>query len=210
MVVKYPLPGIFKTQAKGRTYWYAWRGPPLGPRLSGVPGSPEFHASYVEAHAELRAPDAGRFCSLVAVYRSSDDFKALAPSTRQAWTRWLDRIDEHFGALRIVQFERTVKIKPYIIRWRSQWADRPRTADFAIQVLSRVLSYATDTLGQLSGNPCEGMKTLYRVDRSEIIWTAADIDRRNSHAHPRSRMQSTLLRTRAFGLAISSDFRGHT
>ena len=37
----------------------------------------------------------------------------------------------------------------------------------ALQVLSRVLSHAVDA-GKLSGNPCEGIKTLYRVDRSEI------------------------------------------
>ena len=176
MVVRYPLKGVFRVTAKGRIYWYAWRGPPLGPQLAGTPGSPEFHASYVEAHAALREPDAGRFRSLVVAYRASSDYQALSTSTKKDWARWLDRIDAHFGDLRIAQFERTVKIRPYIIRWRSQWADRPRTADFSLQVLSRVLSYATDTLGKLAGNPCEGIKTLYRVDRSEIIWTASDID----------------------------------
>ena len=56
-MVKFDLKGIFKTWAKGRPYYYAWRGPPIGPRLRGEPGSPEFHASYIEAHQELRAPD---------------------------------------------------------------------------------------------------------------------------------------------------------
>jgi integrase len=121
---------------------------------------------------------------LVTAYRTSDDYKALAPATKQTWGRWLDHIAEHFGDLRIAQFERTAKIRPYIIRWRSQWANKPRTADLAIQVLSRVLSYATDTLGKLSGNPCEGIKTLYRVDRSEIIWTAADINKLKQTCSP--------------------------
>src|SRR4029077_1814983 len=93
VVVKYPLKGGFKVTAKGRDYWYAWRGPPLGPRLQGAPGSPEFHASYVETHEALRAPDSGRFRSLVAAYRASNDYKQLAPSTKQAWARWLDRVD---------------------------------------------------------------------------------------------------------------------
>ena len=92
MVVKYPLKGIFKVTAKGRDYWYAWRGPPLGPRLKGAPGSPEFHASYVEAHAALRVPDTGRFYSLVAAYKASADYNKLAPSTKKAWGHWLDRI----------------------------------------------------------------------------------------------------------------------
>jgi integrase len=44
-----------------------------------------------------------------------------------------------------------------------------------MQVLSRVLSHAVDPLGQIAGNPCEGIKRLYNTDRSEIIWTDADI-----------------------------------
>ena len=51
------------------------------------------------------------------------------------------------------------------------------SADFGLGVLQRVLSFAVDTLGRLSGNPCRGLKNLYRVDRSEIIWTAADIEK---------------------------------
>jgi integrase len=42
-------------------------------------------------------------------------------------------------------------------------------------VLSRVLSYAVDPLGKLAGNPCTGMKALYRNDRAERIWTDADV-----------------------------------
>jgi integrase len=41
--------------------------------------------------------------------------------------------------------------------------------------LSRVLSYAVDPLGKIAGNPCEGIKQLYSGDRSEIIWTDADL-----------------------------------
>jgi integrase len=44
-----------------------------------------------------------------------------------------------------------------------------------MQVLSRVISHAVDPLGKLANNPCEGIKRLYSGDRSEIIWTEADI-----------------------------------
>src|SRR5262245_32042553 len=44
-----------------------------------------------------------------------------------------------------------------------------------MQVLSRVLSYAVDPMGVIAGNPCEGIKTLYSVDRSEVIWSDGDI-----------------------------------
>ena len=43
----------------------------------------------------------------------------------------------------------------------------------ALQVLSVVLSYGVD-LGRVAGNPCE-IRRLYKNDRSEIIWTDADL-----------------------------------
>jgi integrase len=167
-MVRINLKGIAKVTAKGRTYWYAWRG---GPRLRGEPGSPEFVASYDEAHELLRAPDTSRFRSLVVLYRASKEYAKLADSTKRNWTHWLDRIAEHFGDLSIAQFDRPVKIRPVI----RQWADAPRAADYGMQVLSRVLSFAVDPLGKLAGNPCEGIKQLYSGNRSEIIWTDADI-----------------------------------
>jgi integrase len=173
-MVKVELKGLVKVKAKGRTYWYAWRG---GPRLHGEPGSPQFMASYNEALENRRLPDPRRFRSLVTLYRASQDYHSLAVSTRRQWARWLDLIAEYFGGLQIAQFDRPEKIRPVIRRWRNQWAEKPRTADYAIQVLSRVLSYAVDPLGKLSANSCEGIKRLYSSNRSEIIWTEADIAR---------------------------------
>jgi len=171
--MKVELRGVAKVRAKGRAYYYAWRG---GPRLRGEPGSPEFHKSYNDAIESRRTPDSGRFKSLVVLYRASPDYtEKLANSTRANWAPWLDRIADYFGELRIAQFDRPEKIRPIIRRWRNQWADRPRTADYGMQVLSRVCSYAVDPLGKLASNPCQGIKQIYSSDRSEIIWTESDI-----------------------------------
>lgn len=170
--MKVELRGIAKVTAKGKTYYYAWRG---GPRLRGEPGSPEFHASYNEAAESRRILEPGRVRSLVTLYRASSDYKKLADTTRKNWSPWLDRIADYFGELRIAQFERHDKIRPIIRAWRNQWADKPRSADYGLQVLSRVCSYAVDPLGKLGSNPCEGLKQLYSNDRSEIIWTDADL-----------------------------------
>ena len=170
-MVKVDLKGIAKVKAKGRTYWYAWRG---GPRLRGNPGSPEFIISYNEAIEERRTPDNSRFRFVVADYKGSGEYKKLAESTREQWGKWLDRIADYFGELRIAQFDRPEKIRPVIRRWRNQWADTPRTADYALQVLSRVAAHAVE-LGKIAGNPCEGIKHLYENDRSEIIWTDSDV-----------------------------------
>lgn len=170
-MVRIDLKGVAKVRAKGRTYYYAWRG---GPRLSGEPGSPEFIASYTDAIEQRRTPDKSRFRFIVADYKGSGDYRKLADSTRAQWGTWLDRIAEYFGELRIAQFDRPEKIRPVIRRWRNKWADTPRTADYAMQVLSRVVAHAVE-LGGIAGNPCEGIKHLYNNDRSEIIWTDADI-----------------------------------
>src|SRR4051812_16218627 len=110
-VMRVKLKGITKVTAKGRTYYYAWRG---GPRLRGEPGSAEFMASYNEAVESRRTSEPGRFKSLVIAYRASADYKNLAESTRKNWTPWLDRIADYFGDLRIAQFERSDKIRPVI------------------------------------------------------------------------------------------------
>jgi integrase len=170
--MKVELRGLHKLRIKGRTYYYAWRG---GPRVHGDPGTPEFMASYNQAIEDRRTPELGRFKSVVVRYKASPDYKELADSTRLRWAPWLDQVADHFGELRTAQFNRPEKIRPVIRRWRNQWADKPRTADYGMQVLSRVCSYGVDPLGELASNPCEGIKQLYSADRSEIIWTDADI-----------------------------------
>ena len=85
-MVRVDLKGIAQVRAKGRTYWYAWRG---GPRLRGEPGSPEFMASYHAAIEERRTPDQGRFRAIVAAYKASDDYKKLADSTKRNWAAGL-------------------------------------------------------------------------------------------------------------------------
>ena len=136
---------------------------------------PEFITSYNEAIASRQSPDAGRFRSLISLYRASADYQKLAASTKKNWGPWLDRIADHFGELSIAQFGRSERIRPVIVKWRANYADKPRAADYGMQVMSRVLSYAVDPLGKIASNPCEGIKQLYKGSRSEIIWTDADI-----------------------------------
>ena len=185
-MVKVDLKGIQKRIVKGRTYYYAWREPGvgMGPRLRGEPGSPEFMASYNEAIENARTPDKNRFRSVVTVYKKRE-FERLADTTKAQWAPWLDRIAEYFGELRIAQFDRPEKIRPVIRRWRNRWTDKPRTADYGMQVLSAVLSYAVDPLGKIASNPCEGIKGLYSSDRSEIIWTDADITELKTPKRPK-------------------------
>ena len=95
-------------------------------------------------------------------------------STRKNWGPRLDKICDNFGDLRTAQFDRPEKIRKVIRQWRNKWSDTPRGADYMMQVLSRVCSFAVEE-GDLASNPCEGIAQLYSNDRSEIIWTDADI-----------------------------------
>lgn len=171
-MVMVELKGLHIVKAKGKTYVYAWRG---GPAIKAELGTPEFQEAYNEAVASHRLPDGGKFRSVVNLYKASPDYQKLADTTKRNWSRWLDRISDHYGDLSIKQFDRPEKIRPIIRRWRGQYARQPRTADYGMQVLSRVLSYAVDPLGKIASNPCEGIKQLYESNRAEIIWTETDI-----------------------------------
>ena len=171
-MVKVDLKGLHTVKAKGRVYVYAWRG---GPAVSGKPGTPEFLSSYNEAVAGRTVVAGDRARAAVAAYRASDAYKALAESTRKQWSRWLDKIADHFGDLRMAQFNRPEKIRPVIRKWRNGFAANPRSADYGMQVLSRVCAHMVDPMGEIAANPCEGIKRLYSSDRSEIIWTDEDI-----------------------------------
>lgn len=200
-MVTVKLKGVHTVNAKGKAYYYAWRG---GPKILGEPGSPQFMASYQEAMDSRNVPDNARFRSIVILYKSSPDYKKLADSTKRNWSRWLDRIADHFGDTRIAQFDRPQKIRPIIRQWRAKYADTPRTADYGMQVLSRVLSYAVDPAAKISTNPCDGIKQLYSNDRAAIIWTDEDI------AQLKGARSKTGKLTCAEELGFAVDLAAHT
>ena len=175
-MVQVDVKGLHIVRKKDRLYVYAWRG---GPRVKfeGELGSPEFHKAYNETLAEHRLPSKKLFRSVIVRYRASAQFEKLAKSTKTNWRPWLDKIDERFGDMPTKAFDKPDKARPAIRQWRGQWEATPRTADYGLQVLSRVMSYAVDPLGELGANPCEGIKQLYSANRADIIWTDDDIAR---------------------------------
>jgi integrase len=163
----------------GRTvvYWYAWRG---GPRLPGQPGSPEFMAAYNAAVADRKTPKAETLTALVARYRASPEWGKLADATKAEWSRWLDRIaadatNKDIGGLTFRALDDR-RVRADLLEWRDQWGDRPRAADYAMQVLGRVLSWAVGR-GLLTRNAAEGVEQLYAGGRADQVWTSGEIDR---------------------------------
>lgn len=173
------LKGVHKVSAKGKTYYYAWRGKGA-PKLRGEPGSPEFIASYQEAHANRKGGDKSRMSGLCAMFRASDAWngrgpKPISDKTKATWRLWLDRIQEEFGALKVEQFDRP-QMRPIIIKWRDRYSATPRAADVGIEVMSRLLSFGMAE-GKLLNNICAGVPRIYTADRSGFIWTPADLDK---------------------------------
>ena len=180
-MVKVDLKGLHVCRKKSGTYYYAWRG---GPRVKGEPGTLEFIENFHAAIEQARAPDTSKFRSLIAAYKASQDYQELAASTKRNWSPWLDKIADYFGDLGIVHFNNPERIRPAIRKWRGRYADKPRTADYGLQVLSRVLAYGVDPLGKIVSNPCEGIKNIYSADRAEIIWTDADLAEFHAKSSP--------------------------
>jgi integrase len=174
--------GLHRVVVKGREYWYAGRERGA-PRIRGEYGTPDFWASFDEAIRDRHIPEPGKFRALVTLFKGSTDYDKLAASTKAHWSLWLDRIGEHFGTLSIAAFDNP-KVRQIIRQWRNTYASTPRAADMGVQVLSRVCAHAVDPLGKLATNPCEGIKALYTSDRSDIIWTDADITRIKPHCTP--------------------------
>lgn len=137
-------------------------------------------AAYNDAVAERRAPKSDTLRSLAILYKQSPEFDGLGVTTKREWTRWLDIIMDEGGPLAIggLPFDALDdrRVKAEILAWRDQWADRPRKADYGIQVLSRVLSWGMDR-GLLALNAAAGIKQLYTSNRADQIWTADEIAR---------------------------------
>ncbi len=174
-MTKIDLQGIHrvaKTLASGevRFYYYAWRG---GPRLHAKPGTPEFAREYQDAAKRDDIPKARNLHRLIVEYRSSAEYKDLSASARREYARYLDMIDDKFGTAPLAAFDDR-RIRRKIRTWRDSMADRPRTADYALATLHRLLAFGVEG-GTLRGNAATGFKDLHKSDRSKIIWEPGEI-----------------------------------
>jgi integrase len=160
------------------TYYYAWKG---GPRLSGKPGSPEFHASYNRAVADRTLTPSGTLQFVLNAYEQSADFTALAPRTQADYKKHIKAIEAEFGDFPIAALsDRGARAD--FLKWRDKLAHNSRRqADYAFTVLARSLSWAFDR-GLVPGNPCEKPGRLYRSGRRENVWTDVDEAALKKHA----------------------------
>lgn len=181
------LPGIhtvIKPKADGSMILYCYRhrgGPQIGRFVGPTRGDVERQmrensAPLWQAYSTApkpQAPKKDRFTSVVAAYRASPEFEKLRDSTKREWRRWLDRIDQEFGIYPI-----SVMNDPKVTRdfraWLRQWKDKPRTADYGLQVLRRLLRWAVKER-LLKDNHASVIDGTYKSDRSNIIFEDDEI-----------------------------------
>lgn len=121
---------------------------------------------------------------LVTRFKSAPDgfLKLREGTTRKNWGPWLDRVVEEFGALPVVALK-AKGVRRDIIDWRNRWADKPRTADYAIQVIRRLFAWAVEN-ELAEANPAADVRGLYKSNRADIIVEPDELARILANATP--------------------------
>lgn len=161
-----------------RTYYYHRRS---GRKIDGEPGTPEFMKSFSEA-ATYTPIAADTVAGLVREYKKSTAYTNRSPKTRKDYDRYLKMIVDEFGAVATEDLNAR-ETRGNFLEWRDSMADTPRTADYALTVAARVLSWALDR-GKLDVNRLARTEDLYSTDRSELIFTPDKLKAFEAESYP--------------------------
>lgn len=146
-------------------------------RVTGVHLPPRDDPGHVAAWAAQDAMtplDVGNINALIREYLLSLTFERKAKSTQKEYRRMLTELEKQFGKMPVKALASS-KVKGVFLDYQEEIGrDRPREADNRLSVLSAVFTHAK-ARGKIEGNPLEGFERIYSADRSEIIWTEADI-----------------------------------
>lgn len=177
---------VTKRLASGEVavYHYAWRG---GPRLPGEPDSAEFLAALAAAKAEAPPHHKGTLQEVFNAYQASPAFTAKAAATQEGYKRRLPAIEAEFGDMPIKALADT-RARGEFLDWRDQLAAKsPREADYHMAILALMLAWGLDR-GRVPANPAARPGRVYRPDRTDSIWTEADVQAFLAKAGPQLRL----------------------
>lgn len=156
-------------------YWY-FRRAGLQTRIPGKPGDREFHARYDELRA-LTDPkaeaklDRSTFLWLIAEYRSSAEFRALADATQLDYADTLDLIGAELG-----DQPYRLTTRAMIKAVRDDYAATPRKAHKIKQMVSRLYSWAEEAdLVAADFNPAARIKRLKVRVQPITPWSEEEI-----------------------------------
>ena len=177
---------VTKRLASGEVavYHYAWRG---GPRLPGNPGSAEFLSALAAAKAEAPQHHKGTLQEVFNAYQASPAFTALAEATRKGYARRLPAIEAEFGDMPIKALD-DHRARGEFLDWRDKLAQNsPREADYHMAILALMLAWGLDR-GRVPANPAARPGRLYQPDRTDHIWTEANVQAFLAKAGPQLRL----------------------
>jgi integrase len=106
---------------------------------------------------------------LIVKYLEHPAYKGLGDRSRADLSLHLGFVRTTIGDMP-VEALKSGSARRVLIDWRDGFADKPRTADFRMDALARVLAWAK-AKGDIPINPLENWPRLYTADRSAIIWT---------------------------------------
>lgn len=157
---------------KGR-YWQFRRGHVRAP-LPGQPGTAAFHTRYAElkklSERKVVEVDRSTWSWFIAKYRRSEEFKALAPSTRDDYDKTLSLLGSELGDQPFA-----LTTRPMIKAVRDGHASTPRKAHKIKQMASRLYSWADECdLVPADLNPAK-MKRLKVRQKSIVPWSEEEI-----------------------------------
>jgi integrase len=136
------------------------------------------------AAAQKTKPISGQTVrDLVQLYREAPEgARRQSSSTRREWSRFADRIVDDLGDLPIRALAAKGAVA-LLTEWRDGYSAKPRTADYGVQVLRRILQIAVNR-ELLSRNPAANIESIYKVDRSDVIVSADELRSICSNATP--------------------------
>ena len=191
---------VQRVRSKGKVYTY-YRREGLRFPIQGEEGSAEWHRSYASIHETFQrpgteAPRNGSFAALVAAYRGSPDFlQEIGAKTRKDYGRYLDRLASDYGHLPVKTMPRA-----FIFRLRDKFAATPRTANYYVQVVRLLMTFAVDR-GWRDDNPALRPKQL-KTGPGHRPWEEFEI------AAFRARWAANSLERVAFELLLNTGQRG--
>lgn len=205
------IPGIHRTVRElsgGRKVKYHRIGRGKGAKLfwKSTDGTREGSAAYMAAYKaalleiEEGKHDAGSFRTVITAFMDSPKFAKLGDRTKADYLESINHelgIDKAFGDLPIGAFE-DPRILDKALRWRDKKFKSDRTADKRMGHLRAIVNWASPRL--IRKNHFTGIEGRYKADRSEIIWTDAEIKQFCSPPVPRY-VQRILITVSETGLA---------
>lgn len=157
---------------KTKIYIYAWRG---GIRLISTPNTDEFSIEYAAALQKRRDSRNPKLTlkRLIADYRGDECFRSLSTGTRRYRNLYFTEIIERFGTMSFAALE-DKGCRKHFKNWRDEYTATPKGADLRMETLRCVLTFGVDQ-GDIGVNRAKGLPSIYRVDRSDIIWMENEI-----------------------------------